>query len=319
MKKNIMVSKKDIPNFAQFPSKNDESILKDMLCVVGIPVDSVPPLRVGTSDGPKEIRRMVGSILDCYRESPSNTIIDIETNKKYRFIGENAGFDFGDVDESYMLYKKNMDSLKLLVSEINSKGGIPILLGGDSRISESIISNPDLYCSNTGIIIFSNSLSFPNLVDEESTELLTLLSQIENVKKVMIIGLNGYVSKIQMNDLDRITAQVITAEEIYENEIKYISGKINEFVSQCENIICSIDMAVVDTGFAAGTPVLNIGGLKPEHLINLSNGIEIGNKLTAVSLTNVAPSLDNRNHTQYIAAQTILNVINSFILKEVFD
>ena len=75
-------------------------------------------------------------------------------------------------------------------------------------------------------------------------------------------------------------------------------------------------MGVLDTGHAAGTSKVNVGGLTPEQLVELIG--EIGRReLAGVVITNTASGLDHRGITEHAAAAGLLAAIRRYLFDEV--
>ena len=321
MNKENMEMLNDISNFAGFKSGKKEDITNEEIAVLGVLAESIPPRKSGCGQGPMAIRKMVESLLMSYKQSPSSTVYDIEKDKILRFIGKETGVDFGDVEGVYLLSKNNLEDISEIVSDITDKSAMPLILGGDPRVSEVLLGNKDMYKESTGVIVFSNTMSLPGAIDDKEVDVFKLIKNVCNHDEVniMIVGVNGYQSQAIAESLSSPCGGIITAEEVYSKDINETLVSIQGFLDSHNNIICSLDLGVLDIGYAAGTPVANIGGLTPEHLIRITDDIKIGKKLKGLVVTNVAPSLDKRKHTEYLAAHALLNLIQDFIFEEVLD
>lgn len=312
----------DISNFVGFKSATINDIKDEKIAVVGILAESVPPRRSGCKEGPSAIRKMANNIVMNYYESPSLTVYDIEKEKYLRFKGKEAGVDLGNVEDVFLLSKKVLKDLKHVVTEITDKNVVPIILGGDTRVSEVLLGNKNVYKESTGIIIFSNTVSLPSAVDDCEIDILNLINNVNSQNDevdILMVGINGYQNKEIIDKFSSLGGDIIVAEDIYNKGTNKTVGLIQEFIDSHNNIICSLDLGVIDMGYAAGTTVDNIGGLTPEHLINITDDIKMGEKLTGVVVSNVAPSHDRRKHTEYLAAHALINLIEDYIFEEVLD
>ena len=70
-------------------------------------------------------------------------------------------------------------------------------------------------------------------------------------------------------EIKKIHGNVISAEDIHEQGVEVALNAIQQFSLQNNQILCVIDAGVLDTGYAAGTPELNVGGLTPLQLIDI--------------------------------------------------
>ena len=66
-----------------------------------------------------------------------------------------------------------------------------------------------------------------------------------------------------------------------------------------------LDLNVVDTGYAAGSPGLNVGGFTPMELFAAMDRIAAAVRPAAVAVCNLAPHRDPRGHTERIAAEAL--------------
>jgi len=97
MSKNFGESSTASATFAGFPERNLEDISQGSIVVFGAPVDSTLPRRSGCSKGPKAIRQATMNALSCYFNSPSKSVVSIDTGKTTRFRSEAVGIDLGDL------------------------------------------------------------------------------------------------------------------------------------------------------------------------------------------------------------------------------
>ena len=77
----------------------------------------------------------------------------------------------------------------------------------------------------------------------------------------------------------------------------------------CDAIYLSLDIDVVDSGFASGTGDVIIGGLTPAELLALMLELSQHNKIGAMDVVEVAPDLDIRGRSQRLAAEAIIELI----------
>ena len=62
---------------------------------------------------------------------------------------------------------------------------------------------------------------------------------------------------------------------------------------------------------------LNVGGLTPLQLIEILSKANIASKLVGICVSNVAPLLDARGHTQYAVAEALLAVMGERLFEEI--
>ena len=81
------------------------------------------------------------------------------------------------------------------------------------------------------------------------------------------------------------------------------------FLKEQKRVFWHIDVSAVDTGHAAGTPTINIGGLDPEQILDILDQVSVHTRFAGCALTNVAPVFDKRGLSEYFAAEALSRVI----------
>jgi arginase family enzyme len=273
-------------------------------------VDSPPPLRSGCSMGPAAIRKMAAEILKNYRDSPSGRVFDLETGKTCRLRDNRVGIDLGDMNGIYLLSEQNMETVRDAIAAIVEKRAVPVVLGGDARIAQPLLERiPD----QGGVLLFTDKLTLPRLFDEAPTDIFSLTPK---GARLLIVGLNGYQDRVLMEKAAAADCTIITAEEIYSAGVESIGAQIRAFTEKLQKVVCIVNAEVLDTGFAAGTPMTNVGGMNPEQLMGITEKMDVGSKLSALCVAGVAPELDKRRHTEYLAAQAAIHILKEYLLEE---
>jgi arginase family enzyme len=72
--------------------------------------------------------------------------------------------------------------------------------------------------------------------------------------------------------------------------------------AQAQAALLLVDLAVIDTGYAAGASSRNIGGLSPMEVLDLLDRIILRFDVHALALLNLVPERDPRGHSERIAA-----------------
>lgn len=116
--------------------------------------------------------------------------------------------------------------------------------------------------------------------------------------------------------LDRIGGNIVSADELYESPEQALAT-INAFLGQHQSLVCCIDLECVDSGHAAGTPSINVGGPTPEQLIAVLAESDLAHALVGLAVTNVAPALDARGLSELTAAEAMLAVLDSRLFDKV--
>jgi len=307
-----------VPAFAGFPTAELADIISSAVTIFGVPTQSEPPKRPGCVSGPLAIREASLEVMRCYFESPSRTVVNIKTGRKTRLREDIVGLDIGDLAIPEQLSKSALDTIAGLVKFIVNRGAIPVLLGGDSRTVEGMIRGFLKDRMKTGIIIFTKKLTLSPMQGMGEIALSSLLGRANQQDQcpMLCVGINGLQPKAAWLGLKNIGGSVVTADSIYDNGIKSAVDPIKAFANNYDRVIYCIDFEVLDSGFAAGTPSINVGGITPEQMAEILLETNVSNKVAGIAVTNVAPSLDKRGHTEYIAAETVVALLTDHLFNE---
>jgi agmatinase len=319
MSKNFGESTTASATYAGFSERNLEEVTQGSIVVFGAPTDSTLPRRSGCSNGPKAIRQATMNALTSYFNSPSKTVVSLDTGKTTRFKSEVIGIDLGDLADCTEVTTETLKQVEQLTAGVHDQGGLPVLLGGDGRILEGLITGLQSSSSELGLLVISNRLDIPRVNGLSSKALSSLLSVSPNSENypLLIVGANGIQPHENWKEIKKIHGNVISAEDIHEQGVEVALNAIQQFSLQNNQILCVIDAEVLDTGYAAGTPGLNVGGLTPLQLIEILSKANLAPKLVGTCVSNVAPLLDARGHSQYATAEALLAVLGERLFEEI--
>ncbi|MFZ4809365.1 MAG: arginase family protein [Hyphomicrobiaceae bacterium] len=74
---------------------------------------------------------------------------------------------------------------------------------------------------------------------------------------------------------------------------------------------CIMDADVIDTGFAAGSHGLNVGGVTPLEFLAAVQAVTAQSAVDGVAIANLAPDRDSRGHSELLFAEAIDMVVGS--------
>ena len=192
-------------------------------------------------------------------------------------------------------------------------------MGGDGRILEGLITGLQSSSSEFGLLVISNRLDIPGVNGLSSKALSALLPVSPNSENypLLTLGANGIQPHENWKEINKIHGNVVSAEDIHEQGEEVALKAIQQFSLQNNQIVCVIDAGVLDTGFASGTPGLNVGGLTPLQLIDILSKASLAPKLAGICVSNVAPLLDARGHSQYAIAEALLAILGERLFEEI--
>ena len=292
------------PAFATFRFSCIEELKSGSLAVFGVRSVPLPRSRTGAADGPAAIREASVEQLQPYLESPSATVVDLHTGTKRRLRSDEIGFDLGDLDLVESGRKAAKTTVAALTGHILERGGVPVLLGGDDLAADGMLQAVFQTAPGTALIRFAPKVPSPD--------------QTALVKRgaLLCIGINGLQPLTAWKSIETRNHSVRTATSIDDRGMDVSKNDIHAFLEAQGATILHIDMGVLDAGHAAGTPIVNVGGLAPEQLVDLL-GATCGHELAGIVITNTAPELDSRGITEHAAAAGLLGAIGAHLFDEV--
>lgn len=236
----------------------------------GVPFDATASYRPGSRFGPLSLR-----IASEYLELPAERMIRL--------------CDLGDLHPTNSV-EVMLQRVGEAVEKITGAGRIPVILGGEHTLTLGSASRlRNISC----LVIFDAHLDmrdeFMDTRINHTTWLRRLLEKRE-IDRVIVVGTRKYVTE-EFGVTDDIGVHVISSVEIF-LDLKGAMRKLEALTSGLENIYLSIDVDVLDPGYAPGVSNPEPGGIAPIHLYELIKLVsEKG--LAAMDVVEVNPLFDD--------------------------
>ena len=269
--------------------------------ILGVPADSPTPQRSGTAAGPLGSREASHAVLQPYLSSPSQTVTDIKTGRKTRLRGDSVVLDIGDLLACNPWTSTVSQTVATLVGEIMSQKAMPLLLGGDSRIVEALLDGLAAEGDAPACIVLSNKL----------------IPVLNASNAHLFVGINGLQPATEWKTCRDAGGIVLSAEHIHVTAIEAAIDTIDAYVRMNERLAVCLDLEILDSGHAVGTPGINVGGLTPEQLTAMLLCIDLADKLAGTAAVNVAPALDPRGLTEFAAMEALLAILDTKLFEDV--
>jgi len=282
----------------------------------GAPAQSASPRRGGTELGPAAIRETSCGLLETYIASPSRTALDLATGTARRLRALDTSLDMGDLACTGQICAADIADITQATTSIVAAGGLPVVLGGDHRVFEGLCAGVSDSTGGPAILSISNNLTLPATVDSAPLPLASMAAGDEGSHPLMCVGVNGLQSGEAWLAFQRSGGHLVTADELHDTP-HVAHETIHRFVGAQRSLACCIDLEVLDSGHAAGTPGVNVGGMTPEQLVDLLAAIDMTQSLSGIAITNVAPKLDARGLTELAAAEALLSALRGLLFDEV--
>lgn len=260
--------------------------------VLGVPFDKTSTYRAGSKFGPSAIRE---------------ASLNIETySLRSKFDLEDVPIcDIGDlhvvdaVDET-------MRRLSAVESEILAVSKIPVVLGGEHTISYGAIRS---FPKDIGIVCFDAHADMRDeYMDEKVMHATFLRRVIEFVgpEKIVHVGLRApckeELSFIEKNHLKHFSMRDLKLHDVKE-DVRLVRRAVSDF----GKLYVTIDMDVVDPGFAPGVGNPEPDGMWPDLCLSILTGL-CDERLVGLDLVELSPPCDS-GITAVLGARIIFEAI----------
>jgi agmatinase len=294
--------------FGGLPYTEDPAELEGVdVAIVGAPTDDLVSDRPGTRFGPRGIRAA-----SC--PHGPHLEVKIDAFEVLRMV------DFGDAPVLPADAARSHAAIEATVGQVLAAGAIPIVLGGDHSIAE-----PDIRAcatkhgpvglvhfdthTDTGTEVFgvevSHGTPMYRLVEEGSVD----------PKRYVQIGLRGYwpgTTEFAWQKEKGITS--FFAHDVRDQGIQEIVRQTLEIVGSGPCFL-SIDVDVLDPGFAPGTGTPEPGGLTSTELLWAARTVAAGIELVGADVVEVIPTaVGSADVTALVAERTVREVMTGIAL-----
>jgi agmatinase len=286
----------------------DEIVGMDVV-VVGAPTDDLVTNRPGTRFGPRAIRAA-----SC---SPGRHLeAGIDAFEELRMA------DFGDAAVLPADAAKTHAAIQELVTQVLDAQAIPIVLGGDHSISEPDIRACSLRDGDPiGLVHFDTHTDTGTRVFgvevSHGTPMFRLVTEGRvDPSRYVQIGLRGYwpgPAEFEWQEQRGITS--FYAHDVRELGIEEVVGRTLGIVGD-GHCFLSVDVDVLDPGFAPGTGTPEPGGLTPAELLWATRTVAAEVELVGADVVEVLPTaIGSADVTALVAERTVREIMTGIALR----
>jgi len=249
---------------------SERSFREARYIVFGVPFDATASYRPGSRFAPRELR-----LASEYLELPGAEAIPLA--------------DLGDLPLT-----SSVDAMLRRVGEvverIIAEGRVPIALGGEHTLT--LASVPKLG-SGTALIVFDAHLDMRDEYMDtriNHTTWLRRLLELGEVDSVIVIGARAYLAE-EVECAERFGVKMITSAEIFQDFERAVV-KVKRLTSEVGGVYLSLDLDVLDPGYAPGVGNPEPWGIAPQHLFELVGAVS-GVGVRGIDVVEVNPLFDN--------------------------
>ena len=315
--RDILPSFAGINTFARCPQSDIVDLKSGVVAVAGVAHDGTSSSRQGVRQGPRSIREASADFIFDVQGSSSQSVTNVLTGRVINLPREGSLVDLGNMPIYPMDLERTKASCRDAMNVMMSRGAFPVILGGDHYITYPLVQGfTNTVGKKVGMIQLSSQL---DLGDKHavwgrewngSTVRRILDEGLVDGKNIAFLGTQGYIPVVEWELAQRVGATVITADSLKERGVSDSARQALEAAGNgCDAIYLSLDIDVVDSGFASGTGDVIIGGLTPAELLALMLDLSKSDKIKALDVVEVAPNLDIRGRSERLAAEAVIELI----------
>lgn len=275
--------------------------------IVGAPYDAGTSYRSGAKMGPMAIR---GCDYSEYTGSRPHLALRVDPL---------AGVvDAGDVEMAPTETIRSLKNLQNAVETIARAGKFVVVLGGDHTIAMADITALAKVhgFGRVSVIHFdahadTGDIQFGSLYGHGLPMRRVIESGAVPGHKFFQVGLRGYWP--EPPELAWMAQQGMRGYEMTEIRRRGLDAVLTEVIEQANTdvdaVFLSVDIDVVDPGFAPGTGTPEPGGLTARELLDACQRIARDTKLVGLEIVEVSPAYDHADVTALLANRVVLETL----------
>jgi len=299
-------------SFLGVPARRLDDLGDGEVVILGAPFDWGTSYRPGTRFGPAAIRNADYGAMDGYRPHLPTGIDP---------LGELGVVDIGDVYVVPGDVETSLDRIADTVEAVARAGKVPIVLGGDHTIT---------YPNATGVARVHGFgkvalIHFDAHADTGALQNGALYGHGTPMRRLIEsgavpghrfvqIGLRGYWPEPDV--VEWMRTQKMRTYRMDQIQEQGLDAVVDEAVAAAstgsvEGVFISVDIDVVDPGFAPGTGTPEPGGLTSRELLDTVRRLARELPVLGAGVVEVSPPYDSRSEqTAYLANRVVLEFLN---------
>jgi agmatinase len=282
------------------------------VAIVGAPWDDGVTYRPGARFGPRAIRTASYQAADWHLE------LEVAPLQVLRVI------DFGDAAVAPGMAEASHAAIRERVGEVASRKIVPMVLGGDHSVTwpsatAVAAAHPP---GSVGIVHFdahadTGTSSWGSLYSHGSPMRRLIESGAIPGRNFVQVGLRGYWPPPEvfrwMRDQGMRWHLMGELRDRGVNPV--IDDAIAEALDGPQHIYLSVDIDVLDPGFAPGTGTPEPGGMQPIDLLHAIRKVVLQTEVVAMDVVEVSPPYDWAEITAQNAHRCLLEAISALAVK----
>jgi agmatinase len=277
------------------------------VAIVGAPFDISTTYRPGARFGPRAMRAQ------AYHPGSYNLDLDVEIFQRLRVV------DFGDAHCPHGQTEASHANIRARVGDVARRGIIPIVIGGDHSITyPAATAVADHYgYGNVGIVHFDAHADTADVIDGNFASHGTPMRRLIESGAVpgpnfVQVGLRGYWPPADVFAwMKERGMRWHFMQEVWERGIAAVMDTaLAEALATAAALYISVDIDVLDPGFAPGTGTPEPGGMTPADLLRAVRLLAMKANVVAMDVVEVSPPYDHADLTVNNAHRVIFEALS---------
>ncbi|MET3808100.1 agmatinase [Nakamurella sp. UYEF19] len=274
--------------------------------VVGAPFDINTTFRAGARFGPKYLRST------AYDPGTYHLDLGIELYDWLDVV------DHGDACCPHGQTGPSLRNIERKVAGVLAAGALPIVIGGDHSItwpSATAVARRHGW-GKLGLLHFDAHADTADIIEgnlaSHGTPMRRLIeSGAVRGRNFVQVGLRGYWPPPETFDWmqeNEMTWHLM--HELWDRGVRpVIADAIARAIDGCDALYLSVDIDVLDPGFAPGTGTPEPGGMNPADLLRAVRSIALETPLVGMDVVEVSPPYDHADTTVNNAHRVVLEAL----------
>jgi len=276
------------------------------VAVVGAPFDVATTHRPGARFGPRALRAQ------AYDPGTYHLDLGIEIFDWLEVV------DYGDAHCPHGQTEPSHANIKARVAEVAERGIVPVVLGGDHSItwpSATAVAQAHGW-GKLGLVHFDAHADTADIIDgnlaSHGTPMRRLIESGAVLGRNFVqVGLRGYWPPADTFAwMQEQGMRWHLMNELWERGAAAVmEDAVTEALEGCDALYLSVDIDVLDPGFAPGTGTPEPGGMTPADLLRAVRSVALRTNLVALDVVEVAPPYDWADQTVNNAHRVVYEVL----------
>jgi agmatinase len=297
-----------VPDFDQLDAWRPDA------AVVGAPFDVSTTNRPGARFGPRALRALA--------YDPGTYALDVGL-ELWDWL---TVVDTGDAHCPHGQTERSHDNIRARVREVATRGIVPLVLGGDHSItwpSATAVAESLPDGQRLGVVHFDAHADTADVLDgnlaSHGTPMRRLIeSGAVRGEHFVQIGLRGYWPPAETWEWMRAQGmRWHTMQDVWERGLRAVmDDAVAQALDGADRLYVSVDIDVLDPGFAPGTGTPEPGGLAPVDLLRIVRELGRRADVAALDVVELAPAYDTADVTVNNAHRVVLELLSGMAARK---